>query len=54
MSAYIVHTGRRKWWDGRVITLCGLVIPKMEAERCWFSAPTCPTCKELKKRGVRP
>jgi thioredoxin-related protein len=31
--------------------LCGATWPKEQTERVWFSSPTCPTCKRLKKNG---
>ncbi|WP_018683672.1 hypothetical protein [Actinokineospora enzanensis] len=45
---YEVHSGRRSVWNGDVHTLCGWVIPKVEA-RYTLASPTCPGCIAAKK-----
>ncbi|WP_165436215.1 hypothetical protein [Amycolatopsis suaedae] len=51
MSGYEIHSGQRSWWSGDLTTLCGLRIPSRDVKgKAWFSGPTCPACKRVKKQ----
>jgi hypothetical protein len=50
MAKDVVHQGRRSWWDGKVVTRCGITFPKgREEQQGVFASVTCPACKAAKK-----
>ncbi|MEU7528974.1 hypothetical protein AB0A74_24810 [Saccharothrix sp. NPDC042600] len=57
MSKQIMHMGNRRWWDGKVKTLCGLTIEDGGAEKVWFPSLSrhtpCPACEAVHQRTSR-
>jgi len=51
MSEYS-HIGKRKFWSGDVVTLCGITIPGANARNDWWFA-NCPKCTAAKKTGKK-
>jgi hypothetical protein len=56
VSKEYVHRGKKRFWSGKVDTLCGLVFaPDCDPEGGVFFQPsvTCPACKAALKAGKR-
>ena len=48
----VVHQGTRRFWSGKVDTLCGLTFtPDNSINEGWFASVTCPECKRIKRGG---
>jgi hypothetical protein len=55
-SKELVHRGKKRFWSGKVDTLCGLVFSEdCEPEGGVFLKPSvdCPGCKAAEKAGKR-
>lgn len=51
MAKDVIHTRATKsFWSGRVTALCGATAEAGQYETLWFSSPTCPACKRIKKQ----
>lgn len=54
VSAGIVHSARRSWWDGKARSLCGKDFTTGFREKLIYGSVTCRDCRSEKKAGKRP
>jgi hypothetical protein len=53
MAKAFRHAGKRRFWSGKVDTLCGLALPRDTTHNWFATSATCPACRKLIKKGWR-
>ncbi len=45
-------TFKKSWWDGSVLTWCGVTVPDGDYKQAWFSGGVdCTACKKAQKKA---